>query len=132
MTAPTRCDCPELQPLESVPTEPVRCGCCGSPLELTCAGACGKKHIGRALRRATTRATLPADRKPRRPHQWSKKACGKCGASFQPTGGRDFLCAGCKKDRALEALVGREMGERLGQDLAAVTYEYEKSKASDA
>src|SRR4051812_24936079 len=104
MMSSTRCDCPELQPVESVPSEPIRCGCCGSPLEPTCARAGGKKHVGRAIRNSGRRPLAAEGAKLRRPHQWSTKLCARCGETFQPTGGRDSLCTECKRIRALEAL----------------------------
>jgi hypothetical protein len=117
MTATARCRCPEFPDLalsSPVPAKPVACACCGTPLELTCAGCGTKPRIDETIipmretmapnrapkqgNRATDDeigATKPADREKRR-LSFKPKPCAKCGATFTPTGGRDTCCTDCK------------------------------------
>lgn len=43
----TACLCPDasLDAVHPIPTDVIRCGCCGSPVRLTCDGECGEQHI---------------------------------------------------------------------------------------
>jgi hypothetical protein len=94
------CYCPEapaIGPTDPVPTGPIRCVCCGEPLELSCAKQCAK------VAESIAAAVPPKPRKPRKaldgPRSYAPKPCARCGNEFQPTGPRASYCASCKAVR---------------------------------
>lgn len=82
MTA-TRCACPDLDVSNGIPTEPIKCACCGGVLRLTCASECGERHVTAALenaahpgknRRECARCLMPLPKARGRP----RKFCDEC------------------------------------------------------
>lgn len=87
------CTCPDLQPIETIPTEPLKCACCGEPLELTCPKKCGKQHVAAALRMPARTAPLHRVAPPELEHAPYDRGkapmrCVGCGAEMQRKRGR--------------------------------------------
>ena len=110
--------CPEMPTIEGsvefpIPSGPVRCVCCGEPLELRCAKRCGQAAASVAAaaaahpsigyvasttpapRRALDLALAATDTRSYRPRTYKPKGCA-CGQAFTPTGPRDVRCPTCK------------------------------------
>lgn len=75
------CACPDADvDVSAIPSDPLRCGCCGSPLRITCDGECGEEHVRAAFATAThvdwfcDRCHRPIPRKRGRP----PKYCATC------------------------------------------------------
>lgn len=85
---------PTFGPRDPIPAGPVTCVDCGQPLELSCAGACGKtgESIEAAAKADPSHASNLAPKKAR---TYQAKVCA-CGTTFTPTGPRGVKCAACK------------------------------------
>jgi len=85
----TTCICPDTPSLEGVatiPTEPLRCQCCGTPLRLTCDGECGEEHVRGAFAqsREQLRATIPVGNSNRVGKSTEPSAPSECARCHQP------------------------------------------------
>lgn len=48
------CVCPDADVnTATIPSDPLVCGCCGSPLRITCDGECGGEHVRAAFAKNT-------------------------------------------------------------------------------
>jgi hypothetical protein len=99
----TACHCPETPEITGPVFDAVVCRCCGQPLELTCAGACGAEHTRLSFAEAAARLRSPAmdlathvKRGTGAPRNYAPKACALCHQPFQPTGPRSVVCERCK------------------------------------
>jgi hypothetical protein len=95
------CLCPDvaLEATHPIPSTPLTCGCCGEPLELTCAGRCGEQHVRAAFaaaappKRIIERVTVE-----KREHR-----CGRCEAPLPKRTGRPAkYCDDCLTPRERE------------------------------
>lgn len=94
------CLCPDVDVgRATIPSEPLKCGCCGKPLELTCAGECGPKHV---------RAAFKVPKPPREkivkapPAPW---VCGRCRGEIPKKRGRaPKYCVACRTPEELAKL----------------------------
>jgi hypothetical protein len=92
------CICPDIESFEGVatiPTEPLRCGCCGSPLRLTCDGDCGEQHIRgafAAVAKSNGREKSTAD------SEWTMWECRRClGPIPRKVGRAPKYCDACPR-----------------------------------
>lgn len=97
------CTCPampECGPRDPIPTDPVRCVCCGHPLELSCAEKCGKvaESIAAAAGVSSGVSAFPAEKHARaketKPRIFADRLCA-CGRSFTPHWSGDKRCPAC-------------------------------------
>lgn len=85
------CVCPDLQPIAAIPTGPITCACCGEPLVLTCAGACGQQHVRASFTAAAAAVSASAAIALVKTVEKAVKGpalCGRCGRETPKTGGR--------------------------------------------
>jgi hypothetical protein len=94
------CICPDVPSLEGVatiPTEPLVCGCCGTPLRLTCDGECGPEHVRGAF-------AAVAAKNAKSVRVVSAPECGRCHRPMPKKTGRPAkFCDACLTPAELEA-----------------------------
>jgi hypothetical protein len=97
------CTCPampECGPRDPIPPDPVRCVCCGHPLELTCAGHCNRVTESFAAATPGGNAELTTGRrKETRRRVFSDRLCA-CGATFTPHWTGAKACPACVAAKA--------------------------------
>lgn len=91
-------DTPSLDEVATIPADPLRCGCCGSPLRLTCDGECGDEHVRGAFEtaRAQLRAGMPAGKQERHAPARVAWECVRCRRPIERRLGRPpKFCESC-------------------------------------
>jgi hypothetical protein len=96
--------CPDAT-VDSVPAGPIKCGCCGHPIELTCKGKCDPSHYATAIKAAaplnSAQRTRPGRAHETSPRTYRPKPCVGCVNTFTPVGPRDTFCEACKAKRSV-------------------------------
>ena len=78
------CHCPDVPSIETVPSGPLRCSCCGGELAIVCPQGCARPRPPKPPRERRTHYT------------YAEKPCRRCGTAFQPSGPNARYCAACR------------------------------------